>query len=94
MYFPHNLVDGFLGFIHVSEAGCPAAAATSDSGPDHPPPALKQSARCSAVRGDPARRTSHPGKREMGTDYMSAFTCILLQKNVHTSKMGDFFPLR
>lgn len=80
MYFRHNLADGFMGFIHVSEAGCPAAAATSDSGPDHLPPALKQSARCSAARGDPARRTSHPGKREMGTDYMLAFIYILLQQ--------------
>lgn len=60
------LVMGFIGFVHVSEAGYPAADATSDSDPDHLPPALKQSARCSAVRGGPARRTSHPGEWETG----------------------------
>lgn len=55
-------------FLHVSEAGSPAADATSDSGPDHPPPAPRQSAQCSAVRGGPAGKRSHPGRREMETD--------------------------
>lgn len=54
--------------LHVSEAGCPAADAASDSGPDHLPPAPMQSAQCSAVRGGPAGRRSHPGRREMETD--------------------------
>lgn len=56
-----------IGFIHVLEAGCPAADVTSEFDPDHRPPALKQSARYSAVRGDPARRTSHPGWGETDT---------------------------
>lgn len=60
------LVMVLSGFIHASEAGYPAAGATSESDPDHRPPALKQSAQCSAVRGDLARRTSHPGEWETG----------------------------
>lgn len=53
----------------MSVVGCPAADATSDSGPDHLPPAPMQSAQCSAVRGGPAGRRSHPGRRAMETDY-------------------------
>lgn len=54
----------FLRFLHVSGAGSPAADATSDSGPDHLPPAPMQSALCSAVRGGPAGRRSHPGEEK------------------------------
>lgn len=54
-------------FLRVSVAGCPAADATSGSGPDHLPPAPRQSAQCSAVRGGPAGRRRHPGRREKGT---------------------------
>lgn len=50
--------------LHVIEAGSPAADATSDSGPDHLPPAPGQSAQCSVVIGGPAGRRSHPGRRE------------------------------
>lgn len=54
-----------LLFLHVSEAGSPAADVTSDSGLDHLPPASRQSAQCSAVRGGPAGRRSHPEGREI-----------------------------
>lgn len=57
-----------LCVLHVSEAGCPAADATSDSGQDHRPPAPRQSARCSAERGGPAGRRSHPARRDMEND--------------------------
>lgn len=57
-----------FGVLHVSEAGSPAVDATSDSGLVHLPPVLRQSAQCSAVRGDPAGRRSHPGGEEMETD--------------------------
>lgn len=48
--------------------GSLATDATSDSGPDHLPPAPKQSAQCSAVRGGPAGRRSHPGRRKIQGD--------------------------
>lgn len=51
--------------LHVSEAGSPAAAATSDDGPLHLPLALKQNARCSAARGDPAGMRLHPKRGEI-----------------------------
>lgn len=53
----------------MSEAGCPAADATSDSGPDHLLLAPMQSAQYSAMRGGPAGRRSHPGRKEIETDY-------------------------
>lgn len=59
--------NGVLVFLLVSEAGCPAAGAASDSGPGPLPPAPTQSAQCNAVRGGPAERRSHPGRREMQT---------------------------
>lgn len=52
----------------MSVAGSPAADATSDSGPDHLPPAPKQSAQCSAARGGPAGRRLHPGRKQMEAD--------------------------
>lgn len=71
----------------MSEAGCPAADATSDSGPDHLPQAPTQSARCSAVRGGPAGRRSHPGRREMQTNYrlnyISSINVALQQKDMY-----------
>lgn len=59
--------NGVLFFIHVSGVGCPAAGAASDSGPEPLPPAPTQSAQCNAVRGGPAERRLHPGRREMQT---------------------------
>lgn len=69
-FFLHTSSSNFpvLGFLHVSEADSPAADATSDSGPDHLPPAPRQSAQCSAVRGGPAGRRSHPGRKDTETD--------------------------
>lgn len=56
-----------FGLLHVSEAGSLATDATSDSGPDRLPPAPRQNAQCSAVRGGPAGMRSHPGLREKET---------------------------
>lgn len=80
-----NLSINLTSLLHVSEAGCPAADATSDSGPDLLPPALMQSAQCSAVRGGPAGRRSHPGRREMQTNYRLHYifsTNILLKQEI------------
>lgn len=71
----------------MSEAGCPAADATSDSGPDHLPPAPMQSAQCSAVRGGPAGRRSHPGRREMETDYRLDYISLLNMPSIATKNI-------
>ena len=49
----------------MSKVGSPVAVATSDSAPDHLPQVLRQSALCSVVRGGPAVRRSHPGRRDI-----------------------------
>lgn len=70
--------NGVLVFLHVSEVGCPAAGAASDSGPEPLPPAPTQSAQCNAVRGGPAERILHPGGREMQTSYKQYNTSVFL----------------
>lgn len=69
---------GVLVFLHVSEVGCPAAGAASDSGPEPLPPAPMQSAQCNAVRGGPAERRLHPGRRGMQTSYEQYNTSVSL----------------
>lgn len=69
----------------MSEAGYPAADATSDSGPDHLPPAPMQSAQCSAVTGGPAGRRSHPG-REMETDWRLKYISTVRIHSIATQK--------
>ncbi len=51
-------------YSHETVAGFHGADAASDFGPVHRTPALKQNARCSAERGDPAATISHPGANE------------------------------
>ncbi len=75
-------------FLHVSGAGSPAADATSDSGPDHLPPAPTQNAQCSAVRGGPAGRRSHPGRRQIEIDFHSKNT--LYCNNIYLIYGGYF----
>lgn len=58
----------------MSVAGSPATDATSDSGPDHLPPTPTQSARCSAVKGGPAGKRSHPRGNEMEADERLGYT--------------------
>lgn len=73
--FAHIWPVQITGILHVSVADSPATDATSDSGPAHLPPAPKQSAQCSAMRGGPAGRRSHPGRKQMEAE------CIFKRKS-------------
>lgn len=68
----------------MSEVGCPAADAASDSGPEPQPPAPTQSAQCNAARGGPAERILHPGRREVQTSYK--------QYNMSAHHLCSFVP--
>lgn len=91
------LIFLFLCFLHVSEVGSPAADATSGSGPDRLPPAPGQSAQCSAVRGGPAGRRSHPGRRDMETDkrlkcISTVRTHCTATKTIYLVYVAYFYP--
>lgn len=53
-------------YLRVSRVGSPAAEVTFDTVQGHQAPAWGQSAQCSAVRGGPAGRRSHPGWKNGG----------------------------